>query len=60
MEFTGEGNLKAENVPLAGQTWTRKLRCVDPSCTVDHAAGEQHEWSLEKEGINGDTVPAGA
>jgi protein phosphatase 1 regulatory subunit 7 len=33
---------------MIGQTWTKQLRCRDPSCLIDHTSGEQHEWALQQ------------
>jgi len=35
---------KPKKVVKAGQTWTRKLKCTDPACVVNHAGGEQHDF----------------
>ena len=46
---------------IASQTWTRKLRCTDPTCQVDHAGGSQHEWDKQETseliGADSDEVP---
>jgi len=46
---------KSTRTVKAGQTWTRKLRCIDPACVVDHAGGEQHDFEkVEDTGGAGD------
>jgi len=54
-EFTGKSAAsKPQRTVIAGQTWTRKLRCTDPACVVDHAGGEQHDFEkVEDEGEAG-------
>ena len=65
MEFSaGEKTVESESIPtthpivnegasvasvIASQTWTRKLKCVDPECALNHAGGGKHEWDLTEE-----------
>jgi protein phosphatase 1 regulatory subunit 7 len=44
-----EGASASVATVIASQTWTRKLKCIDPECVLDHEGGGKHEWDLKEE-----------